>query len=198
MSIELIPLFSFVAITTFTPGPNNISSASMGIIHGYKKTINFLLGITTGFFVIMIASAFLSSSLLAVLPDLEKYLRWLGAFYIIWLAASIYTSDAVADTSDTIPKAFTKGFLLQLFNPKVMVYGFTLFSTFLASISNQWGYLCVFAAIFALTAFVATSTWALCGSAIKSRLKNDIFRKRVNGFLSILLLYTALDLSGIL
>ena len=30
MAIDFIPLVSFVVVTTFTPGPNNISSASMG------------------------------------------------------------------------------------------------------------------------------------------------------------------------
>ena len=39
---DLIPLISFVVVTTFTPGPNNISSASMGVLHGYRKTLNFL------------------------------------------------------------------------------------------------------------------------------------------------------------
>jgi threonine/homoserine/homoserine lactone efflux protein len=36
MSIDLFPTISFVIITTFTPGSANISSASMGVLHGYK------------------------------------------------------------------------------------------------------------------------------------------------------------------
>jgi hypothetical protein len=39
MHIELIPLISFVIITTFTPGPNNICGASMGVMLGYRKTV---------------------------------------------------------------------------------------------------------------------------------------------------------------
>ena len=50
MKIETFSLISFVIITTFTPGPNNISSASMGIMYGYKKTLDFLLGIAAGIF----------------------------------------------------------------------------------------------------------------------------------------------------
>ncbi len=198
MNIEIIPLTSFVIATTFSPGPNNIASASMGIMHGYRKTVKFLLGVAFGFFVVMIGCAYLSSILLTVIPASEKYLRWIGAVYIIWLAIGILRSGNSFQDSSVTPKEFSKGFVLQLFNPKVAVYGLTLFSTFLASISGQMSYLAVSATVFALTAFAATSVWALCGAAIRNRLKNESVRKIVNLLLSLLLMYTAVDLSGIM
>ena len=198
MSIEMIPLASFVVVTTFTPGPNNISSASMGVMFGYRKTLNYLIGISVGFFVVMIACAYLSSALLNLLPAAERYLRWIGAGYILWLAAGILQSNPSASSSEQNAMAFTKGFMLQLFNPKVAVYGLTLYSTFLASISSRIDYLSISALSFALTAFAATSTWALFGAAIKKKLKNDMFRRIINISLAILLVYTAVELSGIL
>lgn len=197
MNIEILPLVSFVIITTFSPGPNNISSASMGILYGYRKTVNFLLGIACGFFAVMIGCAFLSSALLSLLPASETYLRGIGALYILWLAFSILRSDIVPGESKENPKAFIKGFVLQLFNPKVAVYGLTLFSTFLASAAHKPDLLALFAMIFALTAFTATSFWAVCGAAIKARLRNDTFRKNINRVLALMLACTAVDLSGI-
>ena len=197
MNIEMIPLMSFVVVTTFTPGPNNISSASMGVMYGYRRTMNYLFGIASGFFLVMIACASLSSALLTVIPVLEQYLRWIGAGYIVWLAIGTMRSNYSFSESNGMNRAFTKGFILQLFNPKVAVYGLTLYSTFLASISGRLDYLLFSAVTFALTAFAATSTWALFGSAIKMRLKNDSFRKLINASLSVLLIYTALELSGI-
>ena len=198
MNIEMIPLISFVIVTTFTPGPNNISSASMGVIYGYKKTFNYLVGIASGFFVIMIACAYLSSALLGIIPVAERYLRWVGAGYILWLAIGILRSNYAISESNERAQAFTKGFVLQLFNPKVAVYGLTLYSTFLAPISNRLDYLSLSAVTFAFTAYVATSTWALFGAAIKKKLKNDSLRKIINACLSLLLIYTAIELSGIL
>ena len=198
MTIEIIPLLSFVMITTFTPGPNNISSASMGILYGYKKTLNYLLGIASGFFVVMILCAYLSSLLLAILPVAESYLRWVGAGYILWLAVGILKSDFSMSESDQVANAFTKGFVLQLFNPKVAIYGLTLYSTFLSPISHRLGYLTFFAVTFASVAFVSISTWTLCGAAIKNKLHNDSFRKTINTILSLLLIYTAIELSDIL
>ena len=198
MKIEMIPLISFVLVTTFTPGPNNISSASMGVMCGYRKTLNYLAGITAGFFIVMIACAYLSSTLLTVLPVAEQYLRWVGAGYILWLAAGLLRTNYAVSESSPVTKAFTKGFVLQMFNPKVAVYGLTLYSTFLAPISGRPDYLSLSAAGFAFTAFAATSTWALFGAAIKNKLKHDSFRNVINTSLSILLLYTAVKLSGII
>lgn len=197
MSIELMPFLSFMFITTYTPGPNNVSSASMGILYGYRKTVGYLLGISTGFFLVMMLCAFLSHSLLMVMPQAESYLRWVGATYILWLAWSILRSGATKAQDKADPRAFTKGFVLQLFNPKVAVYGLTIYSTFLASIVGRMDYLAFSAMILALNTFMAISTWAMFGAAIRSRLENENFRKAVNAVLAAMLVYTAISLSGI-
>ena len=99
--------------------------------------------------------------------------------------------------TDQPPLGFKKGFFLQTFNPKVAVFGLTLYSTFMASATNSPLLLSVSALLFALTAFCATSTWALGGSAIRNHLRQDRIRKLVNTILVLLLAYTAFDLSGI-
>lgn len=198
MAVEILPLISFVLVTTFTPGPNNISSASMGVLHGHRKTLSYLFGIASGFFIVMIICAMLSSSLLAIIPTAEKYLRWVGAAYIMWLAWGIIKADYGFSESNGATKAYTKGFLLQLFNPKGVVYGLTLYTTFLAPIAGEYSLLLISAVVFAGTAFLATSTWALCGAAIANRLKNQLFRRITNGVLAVLLVYTAVNLAGII
>ncbi len=198
MNIDLIPLISFVFVTTFTPGPNNISSAAMGVAYGYRRTIPYLFGIASGFFLVMLAAAYLSSALLGVMPFAEQYLRWVGSGYILYLAFSTLRSDYGFSGNSKDARVFTKGFVLQLFNPKVAVYGLTLFSTFLTGISGHIVWLSFFSAIFAITALAATSTWALCGAAIRKRLEKEFFRKAVNTVLALLLVYTALVLSGVI
>ena len=198
MNIELFPLMSFVIVTTFTPGPNNVSSASMGMSKGYRKTLNYLTGIVSGFFVVMVVCAFLASTLLRLLPVAERYLRFIGAAYIIWLAIGILRPNHSLSDSREAAGAFTRGFVLQLFNPKVAVYGLTLYSTFLAAISNHIPYLFLSAMVFALIGFTAISTWALFGAVIREKLKSDLFRKLLNISLFLLLIYTAVELSGIL
>lgn len=45
LNIDFFATASFVLITAFTPGPNNISSASMGVLFGYHRTLAYLAGI---------------------------------------------------------------------------------------------------------------------------------------------------------
>ena len=198
MEIEILPLVSFVLITTFTPGPNNMSSAAMGVNHGYRKTLHYLLGISVGFFLVMMICAYLASALLTVVPAAERVLRWVGALYILWLAFGILRSTYVNGKSESKALAFTRGFVLQLVNPKVAVYGLMLYSTFLAPISGRLGYLSLSALAFALVAFFSTSTWALFGTAIKNKLQNERVKTTINVLLALLLVYTALELSGVL
>ena len=68
MSIEMIPLISFVLVTTFSPGPNNISSASMGVLYGFRQPLKYLVGIAAGFFFVMLLCAWVSSTLLTFIP----------------------------------------------------------------------------------------------------------------------------------
>jgi len=85
VGIDLLPLISFVLITTITPGPNNVSSAAMGVNHGFRKTLHYLLGISIGFFLVMMICAYLATALLTFVPAAERYLRWVGAVYGLML-----------------------------------------------------------------------------------------------------------------
>ena len=195
---NLFPVLSFVLITTFTPGPNNISSASMGVLYGYKNTLHYLVGITVGFFFMMLLSASISTSLLNLVPAFEPVLRLVGAGYILYLAFATLKASYSFREGNLKPMGFVKGLMLQLLNPKVIVYGLTLFSAFLVSITNNVVMLVLAAVLLAAVAFCATSTWALFGTAIKTYLHHPRVKIAVNSVLSLLLIYTALELAGIL
>jgi cysteine/O-acetylserine efflux protein len=198
MSIDLFPLISFVLITTFTPGPANISSASMGVLHGYKGALKFLLGLVSGFFFIMTLSGLISATLLRFFPALEPILRYLGAAYILYLAFSILKASYTFETGDLKPMGYLHGLLLQISNPKLLVYAFTLFSTFLAPIAGNMAWLLWVVPLLALIAFSATSTWALFGTVIKTYLHSPRAKTTINIFLSLFLIYSAVELAGIL
>jgi cysteine/O-acetylserine efflux protein len=197
-AINLGAMLTFVFVTTFTPGPNNITSSSMGILYGYRKTVNYLLGIALGFFGIMLLSGIVSRTLYAIFPSLEIAMRLIGAAYILWLAYKTLKSSYQFSADDSPVLGFTNGLLLQLLNPKVWVYGLTLYTTFLATITNQVLLLIISAVFLAAVAFCATSSWAISGAAIRRLLRNPKFQKAINIGLALLLIYTAIELSGLL
>jgi cysteine/O-acetylserine efflux protein len=195
--VNLFPLISYVLISSFTPGPSNISTASMAVIHGYKKTLNYQAGLAVGVFFLMVLSGVFSKALLNIFPALEPILRYAGAAYILYLAFRILKASYSFTEENVKPLKFANGFALQILNPKLIVYAFSLFSAFLAPITTNLIFILFAAVILAGVSFCATSTWAISGTAIKTYLHNPRLRAVVNILLSLSLVYSAIALLGL-
>lgn len=184
---------SYVLITTFTPGPNTIMSMSNATRYGFKKSILFNVGVFLGFIIIMTLSGVFSAVLFNLIPSIRPIMTLIGALYIMWLAWKTYNSkphDGNGNGRHTT--TLMAGLLLQFVNPKVIIYGITLMSTFIVPYYESPPVLAGFAVMLAFTAFVATCCWALLGSAFQRFLvKND---RAVNTIMALLLVYCAVSL----
>ncbi len=198
MRPEIIALISFVVVTTYTPGPNNISAASMGVLYGYKRTLPYMLGMVSGFFMMLTLSGLVSGFLIEQIPAFETVLRIVGALYILWLAWHTLKASYTFDEENQKPLGYLQGFLLQVLNVKVIVYGLTLYGTFLAGKIPSFFYLVLSAAGFAAVGFTSVSLWTLFGAGIRKYLNRPKLRLIVNIILALLLVYTAVDISGVL
>lgn len=194
MNLSLFSVVSFVLISSFTPGPSNISSASMAVLHGYKNTLKYQLGLAVGVFGLMFLTGLLSTTLLKIFPGLEPTLRYVGAGYILYLALGILKASYAFTERDVKPLGFVHGIMLQILNPKLIVYAFTLFSAFLAPINGDLILLLMMGVLLAATSFCATTAWALFGTAIRNYLHVPRLKAVVNISLSLLLVYAALTL----
>ena len=197
MAVSLFPILSYVFISTFTPGPSNISSASMAVLHGYKNTLKYQLGLALGVFALMFLSGWFSATLLNLFPALEPILRYVGAAYILYLAFIILKASYAFTEKNAKPLGLLQGIMLNVLNPKLVVYAFTLFSAFLSSIRTNFTTLTTICFLLAVVSFCATSLWALFGNAIKLYLHNPILKTLVNILLSLMLVYTAATLVGL-
>jgi len=196
MTASLFSIISYVLISTFTPGPSNISSASMAVLHGYRKTIQYQIGLAAGVFVLMLISGWFSATLLNIFPSLEGILRFIGAAYILYLAFVILKSTYFFKEESTKSLGMANGFAVQILNPKLTIYAFTLFSTFLSPLETQivpW-----IAILLGGVSFCATSVWALFGTAIQLHLQDSRLRMLINILLSLSLMYSALSLAGLI
>ena len=196
--VNLFSVISYVLISTFTPGPSNISSASMAILHGYRNTLKYQVWLALGVFLLMFLSGLFSAALLHIFPTLEPILRYIGAAYILYLAFGILKASYTFTEKAIEPLGFIRGFMLQVLNPKLYIYSFTLFSTFMVSVSRGVLSLTILAILLAVVSFCATSIWALSGSSIKTQLRNPRLQMIINIILSILLVYAAVSLTGII
>lgn len=198
MTDNLFSLIAFILISSFTPGPSNISTASMAILHGYKHTLKYQVGLAAGVFILMSLSGLLSTALLRIFPAFEPIMRYIGAGYILYLAFGILKASYTFTEQKVKPLGFIHGFMLQILNPKLFVYAFTLFSAFLATITVNLAFLMLIAVLLAAISFCATSLWALFGTVFQSHLHHPRLNMIINIVLSLSLVYTAISLTGVM
>ena len=170
----------------------------MGVLHGYRKTLPYLLGIATGFALVMWLCSWISSALMRWMPAFEGALRWVGAAYILWLAVETWRASYQFEEEGQARLGFVRGLLLQVLNVKVIVYGLTLYASWPTLLASSPARRMASALLLAAVAFAATSTWTLGGAAIRTRLRQPQVRRWVNASLALLLVYAAVELSGIL
>jgi len=144
----------------------------------------------------MFLSGLLSTTIVKSFPAFEPIMRYAGAVYILYLAFSILRASYTFTEKESQPLGFVHGFVLQILNPKLFVYAFTLFSAFLVTMTQNIIVLLLVVTFLAIVAFCATSTWALFGTAIKSQLQHPRLKMVVNILLSLSLVYTAISLAG--
>jgi len=191
--LNIAAFSSYVLVTTFTPGPNNIMSMSNASRYGFKKSIKFNVGIFFGFFIIIALCSFFSIALYSLIPSIKPIMTWMGAVYILWLAwKTLKSKPHSANNNKKRTNTFLSGLLLQFVNPKVILYGVTTVSTFIVPYYKSVLVLTGFSAFLAFVAFVATCCWSLFGSLFQEFLsRND---KVFNIVMALLLVYCAFSL----
>jgi cysteine/O-acetylserine efflux protein len=190
------PFLIYVLVTTFTPGPNNIMAMTNAMRDGYRRTLNFLLGVFAGFLVVMLLCGLLNVVLVSLLPQMQLWLNILGVIYLVYLAVHTILSKPVAGGSDehqplkTDLNTFKAGVWMQFLNLKLILYGITVFSMFITPVFQHPVSVSLFAPVLALIGLIATACWALGGSIFR-RFYQKYYRL-FNLAMGGLLLYTAI------
>ena len=188
---HLYPFLIYVFVTTFTPGPNNIMSMAGGMRYSYPKMLRFLLGISTGFFIVLFISGLLNIGLATLIPASEHWLKVLGAVYMAYLAYHVFRSGPVDSPEGSLSTySFWFGFSMQFLNVKGILYGVTVFSLFITTIYRDPFTIFLFALFLALVGFIAISCWAIGGNVFRNLAQKHyrIFNLAMGG----LLIYTAI------
>lgn len=192
--MDFAALIPFAIITTFTPGPNNILAASIGLRKGYRKALPLLLGIATGFTLVFLCCNMLSTAISTTLPSVTGVLKVIGSLYIGYLAWHTWTASFELQLQEVAPLGFFSGVLLQVVNIKVILYGITIYATFLASMPKTVFYALISAISFALLSFLSTTSWTLCGHFVAKHAPSKRIQKGIQAVLAIALALIAINM----
>lgn len=191
MGIELLPVLSYALVSIFTPGPNNITSSSLGMRVGYPRTLRFIGGVVTGFFCIMVATGLLTELLVSAYNRIAIVLKIAGVAYLLWIAWTVVRPQDKRHASPASGTRYRDGLLLQFVNAKVILFGLTMYAALLAPLAKNWMAVVISAVLLTVLSFCSTSLWALLGAGIQRFIANPKVKFGYSLVLVGLLLYAA-------
>lgn len=183
---------SYAVVTAVTPGPNNIMSMSNGSRKGFQGALPFVLGIGTGFFMVMLLCTAFCSVLSALIPKIKLPMLIIGAAYMLYLAWETFRSSGGIEENHA-HDGFLSGLLLQFVNPKIYLYCILSMETYILPLYHgQVIPLVGFAFLLAFIGFVFSLCWSAFGSAFQQLFTRHA--RVVNTVMALLLVYCAVSL----
>ncbi|WP_425623257.1 LysE family transporter [Brevibacillus borstelensis] len=190
-----MPFFSlllYAFVSSFTPGPNNIMAMVFANKYGFKKTLRFCFGVGSGFFIIMLLCSYFDLLLKSFIPKMEWIMTVLGAIYMVYLAIKWIISKQHENDNNGDQNSFITGMLLQFVNPKAILYGITIVSTFILPYHTSNLSLIGYSFFLAVIGFMGTISWSVFGSVFQRFLSK--YRNQFQVVMALLLVFTAISI----
>lgn len=189
LSLDLLLGFAlFALVTSITPGPNNTMLLASGVNFGFNRTIPHMLGISCGFFLLVVAVGFGLGAVFQAYPILYTVLRYVGAAYLLYLAWKIAHSGPVGDGADgqAKPISYLGATAFQWVNPKAWIMAIGAISTY-TPMQGYFYNVVVIAAVFAIINLPSVGLWAACGTLLRNVLKDPRWLRVFNWGMAALL-----------
>lgn len=183
-------------ITVWSPGPNNIMLLSTASKYGIKKNLKFMLGIWTGSLTLMILCGIFCKALASIVPGIQPIMKYVGAVYLLYLAYLTFRRLPPGEGETEKVPSYYMGIFLQLVNVKIIIYGLTMFSSFILPYVQQPALLLLFAVYLMILGAIGNLIWAFAGNMLKRFY--DKHYKLMNLIMSLLLVWCALRVVGLL
>lgn len=179
--VEILVSFSIATVLlALSPGPDNIYVLTQSLAHGSSSGIATVAGLISGCIVHTALLAFGVSALITASPILFFIIKCIGAAYLLYLAFKVFRADAsISFTEDGGKRKsnwqyFKIGVVMNIVNPKVMLFFIAFFPAFLWNPSE--GTVLQFfmlGGIFMAVSFIVFSGIALLAGSISKYLKRN-------------------------
>ena len=188
MHPEFLSMALFWIVASYTPGPNNVVASYSGFNFGIRKTIPHIFGVTFGFTSVVFALTIGLVNVFKLFPIIQTILKYLGSLFLIYLAYKISFSKSSDESKNENPISFLDTFIFQFLNPKGVLIGIIIVSTYVEYGENYLNYatqVVLFAFIVSLSSI---TFWTFVGKYLRKFATNEKFIKYFNYVMSVLLL----------
>ncbi len=175
--IETLISFAIATLAlAISPGPDNIYVLTQSLVNGTKSGIATTAGLISGCIVHTTLLAFGISAIITASDEIFYGIKVLGACYLFYLAYTVYKSEEHISLAENAPKKsylqlFKTGVIMNLVNPKVMIFFLAFFPGFLWNKDgNTILQFYVLGITFMIVSFITFSSIALAAGRISTLL----------------------------
>jgi len=188
-------------VMAITPGPANLFAIATGMERGKGAALVSVLGMNTATLVWFTGSALGLGALIVAFPKAFHVLALAGAAYLVWLGlkslwAGIrnvenHASATVRAKGRAGRSAFFDGFMVQIANPKILLFFSAVLPPFLDIARPLAPQLIMFACATIGMDLISMSSYGVGGAALSSRMNEPGFRRGFAILVGVLLITAA-------
>lgn len=188
-----------MAVLAITPGPANLFSIANGMARGKRAVVVGVLGMSLATLVWFTAAALGLGALVLAFPEAFRLIAVGGALYVAWLGGKALWG-AVRGAGPGKPErpslslgrsAFFDGFMVQLANPKAVLFFTAVLPPFLDLGRPLVPQLALFALATVGMDMITMNAYGLGGAALARRMTAPRFRRGFDAAVGVLLLLAA-------
>ena len=188
MHPEILSMALFWIVAAYTPGPNNVIASYSGFNFGIKKTLPHIFGVALGFTFLIFLLTIGLVNVFKIFPIIQVSLKYLGSIFLVYLAYKIYFSKIDSEKKNENPVKFIETFLFQFSNPKGVLIGIIIVSTYVEHGENYLKYATQVIFFAFLVSLSSITFWTFVGKYLRKFATNEKFIKYFNCVMSLLLI----------
>ena len=188
MHPEILSMVLFWVVAAYTPGPNNVIASYSGFNFGIKKTLPHIFGVALGFTFLIFLLTIGLVNVFKIFPIIQVSLKYLGSIFLVYLAYKIYFSKIDSEKKNENPVKFIETFLFQFLNPKGVLIGIIIVSTYVEHGENYLKYATQVILFAFLVSLSSITFWTFVGKYLRKFATNEKFIKYFNCVMSLLLI----------
>ena len=179
MSVAVLSFAAFAVSQVATPGPANMAMLATGARFGLRSALPFVGGVILGKQLIIWPIGFGLINLADQIPWLFILLKYLSAFYIIWLAWRVGNMRLSVNKDNAAAPSFVAGLWVHPLNPKAWAMIITGFTNFVEPGASTLTTTAIIAACLIGVQIICHPVWAFFGD----RMANVLIGKPAERYL---------------
>lgn len=188
MNESFLPLVTFAAVATGTPGGATALATASGARFGFRRSLPLILGIALGLSSLAAAAAIGLAGLLLAVPGLATIMRAAGTAYLLWLAWLIGTSGSPRAVDGTgTPTGLIGGACLLWLNPKGWATALGAAASFSTLAEGPLQLAALLGSVLGIAAASSMALWCLGGMVLARLLRTERQWRAINALLGLLL-----------